>query len=141
VWCVGIAAANYSHVGYFPSRNAYDDFYEILTGVVDIGITSFKHYVIKVFVDYLRTHVDDASADWFEQNWKFLHFLQSHDIFTVVVLAGEGKGASTSEGVADAFRIAVEVCIAGNGAVIVPEFPEGDQNFIHFSHELLRFAT
>jgi uncharacterized protein (DUF2237 family) len=67
--CAGIAAANYAHVGYFPSRDAYDDFYEILTGVVDIGIISFKDYVIKAFVEYLRTHADDASADWFEQNW------------------------------------------------------------------------
>jgi hypothetical protein len=30
----------------------------------------------------------------------------------------------------DAFRIPVEVCIAGEGAVIVPEFPEGDQKFL-----------
>ncbi len=72
---------------------------------------------------------------------KFLRFLQSHDIFTDVVLAGEGRGASTPEGVADAFRIAVEVSTAGEGAVIVPEFPEGDQKFLHFLHELLRFAT
>ncbi len=38
-------------------------------------------------------------------------------------------------------RIAVEVSTAGEGAVIVPEFPEGDQKFLHFLHELLRFAT
>ena len=65
----------------------------------------------------------------------------SNSILPVVVLVGEGEGASTSQGVADAFRIPVEVCIAGEGAVIVPEFPEGDQNFLHFLHELLRFAT
>ncbi len=59
----------------------------------------------------------------------------------VAVLAGEGESASTSQGVADAFRIPDEVCIAGEGAVIVPEFPEGDQRFLHFQHELLRFAT
>jgi hypothetical protein len=67
--CTGIAAANYSHVGYFLSRHAYDDFYEILTEVVDIWIASFKGYVIKVFVEYLHTHVDYASADWFEKSW------------------------------------------------------------------------
>ncbi len=67
--CAGIAAANYLYVGYFPTSDAYDDFYGILTGVVDIGIPSFKDYVIKAFVEYLHTHVDDASADWFEQNW------------------------------------------------------------------------
>ena len=69
--CASIAAANYSHVGYFPSLEDYDDFYEILTGVVDFGIASFKEYVIKAFVEYLRTHLNDegAAADWFEQNW------------------------------------------------------------------------
>ena len=64
----------------------------------------------------------------------------SNSILTVVVLAEEGEGTSTTQGVADAFRIPVEVCIAGKGAVIVPEFAEGDQNFLHFPHELLRFA-
>ena len=65
----------------------------------------------------------------------------SNSILPVVVLVGEGEGASTSQGVADAFRFPVEVCIAGEGAVIVPEFPEGDQKFLHFPLELLRFAT
>ncbi len=75
------------------------------------------------------------------RNFSTFSTFSSHSILTVVVLAGERGGASTSQGVADAFRIPVEVCIAGEGAVIVPEFPEGDQKFLHFPHELLRFAT
>jgi hypothetical protein len=75
------------------------------------------------------------------RNFSTFPTFSSNSILTVVVLAGEGEGASTSQGVADAFRIPVEVCIAGEGAVIVPEFPEGDQTFLRFPHELLRFAT
>ena len=75
------------------------------------------------------------------RNFSTFSTLSSNLILPVVVLVGEGEGASTSQGVAGAFRIPVEVCIAEKGAVIVPEFPEGDQNFLHFPHELLRFAT
>ncbi len=75
------------------------------------------------------------------RNFSTFSTFSSNSILPVVVLVGEGEGASTSQGVADAFRIPDEVCIAGEGAVIVPEFPEGDQKFLHFPHELLRFAT
>jgi hypothetical protein len=60
------------------------------------------------------------------RNFSTFSTFSSNSILTVVVLAGEGEGASTSQGVADAFRIPVEVCIAGEGAVLVPKFPEGD---------------
>ncbi len=66
------------------------------------------------------------------RNFSTFSIFSSNSILTVVVLAGEGEGASTSQGVTDAFRIPVEVCIAGEGAVIVPEFPEGDLKFSTF---------
>jgi hypothetical protein len=47
-------------VPYFSSSEAYDNFYNILNNVVDGGVASFKEYVIREFVDYLRRHVDDA---------------------------------------------------------------------------------
>jgi hypothetical protein len=56
----------------------------------------------------------------------------SNSILIVVVLAGEGEGTSNTQGVADAFRIPVEVCITGEGVGIVPEFPEGGQKFLTF---------
>jgi hypothetical protein len=37
----GIAAADYSHVKYFPSRGAYDAFYEIMLRVVNIASEEF----------------------------------------------------------------------------------------------------
>jgi hypothetical protein len=41
----GIAAANYSHFKYFPSRAAYDAFYEIMLRVVNIASEEFAAYV------------------------------------------------------------------------------------------------
>ncbi len=40
----GIAAANYSHVKYFPSRAAYGAFYEIMLRVVNIASEEFAFY-------------------------------------------------------------------------------------------------
>ena len=37
----GIAAANHSHVGYFPCGADYDIFYAILLRVADIAVLSF----------------------------------------------------------------------------------------------------
>ncbi len=64
----GIAAANYSHVKYFPSRAAYDAFYQIMLHVVNIASEEFAKYVQELVVHYLRT-VGDEAANWFEEWW------------------------------------------------------------------------
>ena len=43
-----------------------------------------------------------------------------------------GEGNSTAEGI-ESICIADGVSFAGEGAIIVAEFPAGDQNFLHFS--------
>ena len=65
----GIAASNYSHVGYFPSRAAYDDFYSIALRVVDIARTPFAEYVQLLLVQYLAAKVSGQTSAWFEQFW------------------------------------------------------------------------
>jgi hypothetical protein len=67
----GKAAANYSHVKYFPSfptRAAYDGFYEIMLCVVNNASEKFAAYVQELVVRYLRI-VSDEAANWFEEWW------------------------------------------------------------------------
>ena len=65
----GIAASNYSHVGYFPSRAAYDDFYSIALRVVDIARTPFAEYVQQLLVQYLAAKVSGQTSAWYDQFW------------------------------------------------------------------------
>ncbi len=58
----GIATANYSHVSYFPSRAAYDEFYAIMLSVVMIAFEEFAAFIQDLVVQYLRT-VSDKAAD------------------------------------------------------------------------------
>ncbi len=64
----GIIASNYSHVKYFPSRAAYDAFYEIILRVVNIASEDFAAYAQFSVVRYLRS-VSDETANWFEEWW------------------------------------------------------------------------
>ena len=34
----GIAADNYSHVKYFPNVRAYDDYYDIVVDIGEVGV-------------------------------------------------------------------------------------------------------
>jgi hypothetical protein len=65
----GIAASHYSHVHHFPNREAYDDFYSIVEQLVDVGVPTFKDYAVKSLVSYLREHISDKAADWYEEYW------------------------------------------------------------------------
>ena len=67
--CAGIVASHYLHVHQFLIREAYDDFYAIMEQFVDIGVDSFKEFAVKALLSYLRIHVNDESAAWFESYW------------------------------------------------------------------------
>ena len=60
----GIAAVNYSHMCYFPSRAMYDEFYTILLRVVDIAFEEFADLVQKVLVEHLRKTISADTATW-----------------------------------------------------------------------------
>jgi hypothetical protein len=63
----GIAAANYSHVKYFASRENYDFFYTILLCVFKIGLELFALVVQQKLVDRLAEFDPKASA-WYCDN-------------------------------------------------------------------------
>jgi hypothetical protein len=63
-----IAAANYSHVGYFPRLADCDIFFAILLRVADIAVLTFALLAQKLLVDFLCAQ-DDQSADWYEEFW------------------------------------------------------------------------
>jgi hypothetical protein len=52
IMCPEIAAANCWHVCYIPTREEYNDFFEILLSLVDNGVDSSKNYAQKALVAY-----------------------------------------------------------------------------------------
>ena len=54
---------------YFPGRKAYDDFYDILVGIGDIGVITFAKRAQDLLVDYLRETYNDECADWCRDFW------------------------------------------------------------------------
>ena len=64
----GIAAANYSHVNYFQSRDLYDEFYGILLRIVKIAVASFAVSAQNLLIAYLEV-IDPPAAVWYRDNW------------------------------------------------------------------------
>ena len=64
-----IAADNHSHVKYFPSVKDYDDYYDIIVDIGEVGVESFADRVQELLVDYLRETYGDAPADWCCDFW------------------------------------------------------------------------
>ena len=65
----GIAAANSSHVKQFPNVTAYDEYYDIVYDIGDIGVAQFATRVQQLLVDYLRDRHGDDTANWYETYW------------------------------------------------------------------------
>ena len=65
----GIPASQYSHLKYFPSVDAYNDYYDIVVDICDIGVESFAVRAQTMLVDYLRTNYGDSVADWCRDFW------------------------------------------------------------------------
>ena len=55
----GIAAASYTHIKQFPSTDAYNDYYDIVVDICDIGVESFATRAQEMLVEYLRTTFQD----------------------------------------------------------------------------------
>ena len=65
----GIAASNYSHVCYFPSRAMYDEFYTIVLRVVDIAFEDFASLVQTLLVEHIRKTMSADAATWYKEWW------------------------------------------------------------------------
>lgn len=65
----GIAVEKYSHVKYFQNRAAYDDYYEIVVDIGEIGVEKLAATVQGLLVDYLRTKYGNSVADWYQEFW------------------------------------------------------------------------
>ncbi len=60
-WPAGISAFHYPNLKYFPSVDAYNDYYKI---VVEIGVETFATRCQELLGDYLRTNYGDEVANW-----------------------------------------------------------------------------
>ena len=70
----GIAADQHSHVNYFPSVQAYDDYYDIIVGIGEVGVESFAARVqellqTNLLVEYIRDKYGDSPANWCRDFW------------------------------------------------------------------------
>ena len=65
----GIAVEKYLHVKYFPNRAVYDDYYDIVVDISEVGVEKFASLVQELLVDYLRTKYGDEVADWYRDYW------------------------------------------------------------------------
>ena len=63
----GIAADNHSHV--FPDRAAYDDYYDIVVDIGEVGVETFATRVQEMLVDYLREKYGEEAANWCCDYW------------------------------------------------------------------------
>ena len=52
----GIAAYNYSHVHNLPLRAAYDDYYDLVVDICEVGVPEFATRVQELLVDYISTN-------------------------------------------------------------------------------------
>jgi hypothetical protein len=70
-WPAGIAALQYSHVRYFPSQDAYSEYYDFLLSICDIGVESFatRAQTRTMLVYHLREHYGNGTANWCKTFW------------------------------------------------------------------------
>ncbi len=66
----GIAASQYSHGSRFPNQAAYNDFYNYVVDICDIGVESFVTRAQAMLVDHLRMQYGDGIADWCKTFWR-----------------------------------------------------------------------
>ena len=64
-----IAADHRGHVKQFPDVQAYDDYYDIIVDIGEVGVESFADRVQELLIDYLRETYGDAPADWCREFW------------------------------------------------------------------------
>ena len=64
-----IAADHRGPVKQFPNVKAYDDYYDIIVDIGDIGVESFADRVQALLIVYLRDTDGDGPADWCQEFW------------------------------------------------------------------------
>ncbi len=58
-----IAAPQYSHVSRFPNQRAYNEHYDFVVDISDIGVDGFATRAQAMLVDHLRAEYGDEIAD------------------------------------------------------------------------------
>jgi hypothetical protein len=65
----GIAAANRSHLKFFPDIDAYGIYHEFVVETGAIAVEVFAERVQALIVTFLRKEYSDKCADWCETYW------------------------------------------------------------------------
>jgi hypothetical protein len=65
----GINAFARQTLSYYRSGAAYDDYYDLVVDISDIGVERFANRMQTLLVDYLRRHYGDAPTNGCERYW------------------------------------------------------------------------
>ncbi len=61
----GIAAANRSHLKFFPDMDAYGVYYDLLVELSRIAVANFAERCQSLLMAFLRAEYGDATTDWY----------------------------------------------------------------------------
>ena len=99
----GIAASNYSHVHQFPTRAVFDDYYDWVVDIGDVGVQEFADWVQELLVDYIRAKYGDKPADWCREFW-------TGDRGRMTLAHARYAGSNNNMGVEVSWRLIKKVC-------------------------------
>ena len=119
----GIAASNYSHVHQFPSRKAYDDYYDRVVDIGEVGVPEFADRVQGLLVDYIRARAKygDKPADWCREFW-------TGDRGRMTLAHARYTGSNNNVGVEVSWRLIKAIC---SDLCCLAQFIAGLCKFIH----------
>ena len=102
----GTAAIAADHGGQrkqFPDGPAYDDYYDLVVDIGDIGVESFADRVQALLVVYLRETYGDGPADWCEEFW-------TGDRGRMCLAHARYSGSNNNMGVEVSWKLIKEIC-------------------------------
>ena len=98
-----IAADHRGHVKQFPDVQAYDDYYDIIVDIGEVGVESFADRVQQLLIDYLRETYGDAPADWCREFW-------TGDRGRMCLSHARYAGSNNNMGVEVSWKLIKEIC-------------------------------
>ena len=98
-----IAADHRGQVKQFPNVKAYDDYYDIIVDIGEIGVESFADRAQALLIVYLRDTYGDGPADWCQEFW-------TGDRGRMCLAHARYSGSNNNMGVEVSWRLIKEIC-------------------------------
>ena len=98
-----IAADHRGQVKQFPNVKAYDDYYDIIVDIGEIGVESFADRAQALLIVYLRDTYGDGPADWCQEFW-------TGDRGRMCLAHARYSGSNNNMGVEVSWKLIKEIC-------------------------------